>query len=109
MKLILAAAFATLLAGGGAQAQTTGSAMGDESVPSCSRTVTDHCIQRGEAMRAAPAMHHRAGTGHRRTAMNSHGHHAHHHGTVKHAMVKKHVRHAAKTAPHAMAPVKPKG
>lgn len=101
MKLVMAAALTALLASGAAQAQTPGSTMSDESLPSCSRTVTDHCTQRGEAMKAAPAMHHPAAARHhhRRLAMNGHKHHARHRHAVKHAVAKK----------HAMAQVKPKG
>ena len=107
MKLVLAATLAALLAGGAAQAQAPGPVMGDDNLPSCSRTVTDHCIQRGEGMKAAPAMHRPAATRHhpRQAAMKRH----YHHRTVKHTMARKHARHAAKSAAHAMAPVKPKG
>ena len=107
MRLVLTAALATLLAGGAAQAQTPNSGMPDDNLPACSRAVTDHCIQRGEAMRAAPAKHHHAAMRHhhaRKMAMKRH-----HHRAMKHAMAKKHPRHAANTAPKPMAPAKPKG
>jgi hypothetical protein len=84
MKLILAAALAALLAGGGAQAQTAGSAMGDENVPPCSRTVTDHCIQRSEGMKAGPAMHHHAASRHHHNRKMAMKHHKHH--MARHAM-----------------------
>ncbi|QGN55531.1 hypothetical protein [Novosphingobium sp. Gsoil 351] len=103
MKIVLAAAIAALFAGGAAQAQTP-AATGDSDVPSCSRTVTDHCIQRGEAMRAAPAAHHHAAMRH---------HHAgkgamkrHHHRAVRHAKAR---RQAAHVAHHSAPAVKPKG
>lgn len=101
MKLVMAAALAALLASGAAQAQTPGSAMGDESLPSCSHAVTDHCTQRGEAMTPSPRMHHHAAIHHhhRKMAMNGHKHHTRHRHAVKHAVAKK----------HAMATAKPKG